>query len=55
LGGDSNTIHLVDGDGVEDWPAMTKAEVAARLADRIASRLADAICAPDRDGAGRGA
>jgi phosphopantothenoylcysteine decarboxylase/phosphopantothenate--cysteine ligase len=55
FGGDSNTIHLVDGDGVEDWPAMTKAEVAARLADRIASRLADAICAPDRDGAGRGA
>ena len=40
FGGDSNTIHLVDGDGVEDWPAMTKAEVAARLADRIAARLA---------------
>ena len=39
FGGDSNTIHLVDGDGVEDWPAMTKTEVAARLADRIASRM----------------
>jgi phosphopantothenoylcysteine decarboxylase/phosphopantothenate--cysteine ligase len=37
FGGDSNTIHLVDADGVEDWPAMTKTEVAARLADRIAS------------------
>ena len=39
FGGDSNTIHLVDGEGVEDWPVMTKVEVAARLADRIASRI----------------
>jgi phosphopantothenoylcysteine decarboxylase/phosphopantothenate--cysteine ligase len=39
FGGDSNTIHLVHDDGVEDWPAMTKAEVAARLAERIASRI----------------
>ncbi|HEX2151445.1 MAG TPA: bifunctional phosphopantothenoylcysteine decarboxylase/phosphopantothenate--cysteine ligase CoaBC [Stellaceae bacterium] len=37
FGGDSNTIHLVDGDTVENWPVMTKTEVAARLADRIAS------------------
>ncbi len=40
FGGDSNTIHLVDADGVEDWPAMTKQEVAARLAERIATTLA---------------
>jgi phosphopantothenoylcysteine decarboxylase/phosphopantothenate--cysteine ligase len=40
FGGDSNTIHLVDADGVEDWPAMTKQEVAARLAERIAATLA---------------
>ena len=39
FGGDSNTIHLVEADGVEDWPAMTKAGVAARLAERIASRI----------------
>ena len=39
FGGERNTIHLVDGDGVEDWPAMTKREVAARLADRIATAL----------------
>jgi phosphopantothenoylcysteine decarboxylase / phosphopantothenate---cysteine ligase len=39
FGGDSNTIHLVDGEGVEDWPAMTKREVAARLAERIARHL----------------
>jgi phosphopantothenoylcysteine decarboxylase/phosphopantothenate--cysteine ligase len=39
FGGDRNTIHLVDGDGVEDWPVMTKREVAARLAARIATTL----------------
>src|SRR4051794_722327 len=39
FGGDSNTIHLVYDDGVEDWPVMTKAGVAARLAERIASRI----------------
>jgi phosphopantothenoylcysteine decarboxylase/phosphopantothenate--cysteine ligase len=35
FGGDRNTIHLVEEGGVEDWPIMTKREVAARLADRI--------------------
>jgi phosphopantothenoylcysteine decarboxylase/phosphopantothenate--cysteine ligase len=40
FGGDSNTIHLVSAGGVEDWPAMTKQDVAARLADRIAAALA---------------
>jgi phosphopantothenoylcysteine decarboxylase / phosphopantothenate---cysteine ligase len=39
FGGDRNTIHLVDGGGVEDWPVMTKREVAARLAERIARHL----------------
>jgi phosphopantothenoylcysteine decarboxylase/phosphopantothenate--cysteine ligase len=39
FGGDRNTIHLVDADGVEDWPVMTKSEVAARLAARIADHL----------------
>jgi phosphopantothenoylcysteine decarboxylase / phosphopantothenate---cysteine ligase len=39
FGGDSNMIHLVDANGVEDWPVMTKREVAARLAERIASSL----------------
>ena len=40
FGGERNTIHLVDHNGVEDWPAMTKREVAARLADRIADGAA---------------
>jgi phosphopantothenoylcysteine decarboxylase / phosphopantothenate---cysteine ligase len=44
FGGDSNKIHLVDGDLVENWPVMTKREVAARLAERIAQRL------PSREG-----
>ena len=39
FGGDSNTIHLVAANGVEDWPVMTKQEVAARLAERIAEAL----------------
>ena len=39
FGGDLNTIHLVDTAGVEDWPVMTKREVAARLADRVAGSL----------------
>ena len=39
FGGDENTIHLVDANGVEDWPVMTKQDVAARLADRIATTL----------------
>ena len=39
FGGDENTIHLVNAGGVEDWPVMTKREVAARLAARIADHL----------------
>jgi len=47
FGGDRNTIHLVEAGGVEDWPLMTKREVADRLADRIAARLgADFAAAP---------
>jgi phosphopantothenoylcysteine decarboxylase / phosphopantothenate---cysteine ligase len=39
FGGDRNTSQLIDADGVEDWPVMTKSEVAARLAERIAVHL----------------
>ena len=39
FGGGRNTVHLVDGAGTEDWPAMEKAEVARRLAARIAARF----------------
>jgi len=39
FGGDANTIHLVGPDEVEDWPPMSKAEVAAKLARRVAEAL----------------
>ncbi len=33
FGGDANTVHLVDAAGVEDWPQLSKRDVAERLAD----------------------
>jgi phosphopantothenoylcysteine decarboxylase/phosphopantothenate--cysteine ligase len=39
MGGDRNRIHLISEAGVEDWPQMTKTEVGARLAQRIAEKL----------------
>ncbi len=39
MGGACNTVHLVTADGVEDWPALPKEEVASRLAARIATAL----------------
>jgi len=47
FGGDANTVHLVHADGVEDWPRLSKTEVAQRLAERIAAALkAGAITQP---------
>jgi phosphopantothenoylcysteine decarboxylase/phosphopantothenate--cysteine ligase len=40
FGGERNTVHLVGPEGVEDWPTLTKDEVAVRLADRVAQELA---------------
>ncbi|MDZ4735320.1 MAG: bifunctional phosphopantothenoylcysteine decarboxylase/phosphopantothenate--cysteine ligase CoaBC [Rhodospirillaceae bacterium] len=39
FGGANNTVHLITSDKVDSWPAMSKDEVAERLADRIAARL----------------
>ena len=39
FGGDGNTIHLVSAGGVEDWPPLSKRDVAERLAPRIAAFL----------------
>lgn len=39
FGGDRNTVHLVSAAGVEDWPDMTKTEVAAKLMERLAEML----------------
>ena len=40
MGGENNKVHLIDADGVESWDHAPKAEVAHRLAERIAARLA---------------
>jgi len=39
LGGDSNTVHFVTGGGTQDWPPMSKDEVAQRLMLRAAEHL----------------
>ena len=39
FGGDDNTVHLVTAKGVDDWPALAKTDVAARLAERIAQHF----------------
>ncbi len=39
FGGDRNTMHLVSARGVEDWPTLSKAEIAARLVERIGAHL----------------
>ncbi|KPP84214.1 MAG: phosphopantothenoylcysteine decarboxylase / phosphopantothenate--cysteine ligase CoaBC [Rhodobacteraceae bacterium HLUCCA08] len=41
MGGAENKVVLISDAGTEEWPRMTKAEVARRLADRIAAALAD--------------
>ncbi|HJS85425.1 MAG TPA: bifunctional phosphopantothenoylcysteine decarboxylase/phosphopantothenate--cysteine ligase CoaBC [Acetobacteraceae bacterium] len=40
MGGVENAVHLITSEGVEDWPRMSKTEVAERLARRIAEALA---------------
>jgi phosphopantothenoylcysteine decarboxylase/phosphopantothenate--cysteine ligase len=39
MGGDANTVRLVSRAGVEDWPEMTKPEVARRIIARAAEAL----------------
>ena len=40
FGSDDNTVHVVDDRGAETWSTLPKAEIARRLARRIASHLA---------------
>ncbi len=40
MGGSENVVTLISDDGQEEWPRLDKAEVAARLATRIAETLA---------------
>ena len=39
MGGDETKVHLVTDAGVEDWPAMSKDEMAARLLGRASEAL----------------
>ncbi len=41
MGGERNRVRIVSANGVEDWPEMSKSEVAARLARLVADRLRD--------------
>ena len=40
MGGDTNTVHVVTGQGIESWPAADKAVVARRLMEKIAHDIA---------------
>ena len=39
FGGERNTVHLITGEGTEEWPTLAKDAVAMRLAGRIALQL----------------
>ncbi|TIL68524.1 MAG: bifunctional phosphopantothenoylcysteine decarboxylase/phosphopantothenate synthase, partial [Mesorhizobium sp.] len=39
MGGDRNKVRIVSKAGVDEWPEMSKDEVATRLAALIAERL----------------
>lgn len=41
FGGDRNTVHLITGGGSEDWPPMTKGEVAEKLVALAARHLVE--------------
>ena len=42
MGGRDNTIHLVTAESIEDWPKLSKDEVAERLVERMAVHLTSA-------------
>ena len=39
MGGDNNAVHLITAHATEDWPTMSKADVATRLAQKIAETI----------------
>ena len=41
MGGGENAVTVIDGEGAETWPRLSKAEVGRRLAARIAGVLAE--------------
>ena len=45
FGEDENLVHLITDRGAEEWPRLGKAEVAERIAERVAIHFADAQAA----------
>ena len=39
MGGDRNLVHLITGDGIEDWPEASKEDIARQLIARVAQAL----------------
>lgn len=39
MGGDDNTVRVVRKDGIDEWPTLSKTEVATRLIEEIAATL----------------
>jgi phosphopantothenoylcysteine decarboxylase/phosphopantothenate--cysteine ligase len=39
MGGDRTQVHIITSAGAEDWPPMTKDEMAARLLARAAEAI----------------
>jgi phosphopantothenoylcysteine decarboxylase/phosphopantothenate--cysteine ligase len=39
MGGDRNRVRLVSREGIEEWPELSKADVAERIAALVAKRL----------------
>jgi phosphopantothenoylcysteine decarboxylase/phosphopantothenate--cysteine ligase len=39
MGGDHTEVHLITGQGVEDWPSLSKDDMARRLLARAAEAL----------------
>lgn len=37
FGSENNTVHVITAEGVQNWPTMTKREVAEKLADLVAN------------------
>jgi phosphopantothenoylcysteine decarboxylase/phosphopantothenate--cysteine ligase len=40
FGGETNQVQVIDANGAESWPSMTKSEVADRIVRRLALELA---------------
>ena len=39
MGGENNTVHLITSNGAENWPRMTKVEIANKIAEKISEHF----------------